>query len=278
MNIKALMHKKKLLHTLRTSGPYLVMFCVPLLALFFVFFRSDIARWLWNIGPYERTVLFISPDDPELLVLVGSYHFSSASYDIKRATELFLDAIAQDERAPYAHYQLARIYFIGSQFALARTEINKEMSYNPKNPRNYYMSGLIAGYAKDYDLAIAHFTKFTELVPMSWAGHNDLAWVYFAKGDYANVKRVAERGLAADPNNPWLMNSLGLALMNMGDKEGAKAQFERALRYMKHKTPEAWGRSYPGNDPGIYKEGLNASVSSIEANLKLVSGTTSRAR
>ena len=37
-------------------------------------------------------------------------------------------------------------------------------------------------------------------------------------------------------------------------------------------TEEAWGKAYPGNDPRIYKTGLQAMKLSVESNLKLLEG------
>ncbi|MDP2655313.1 MAG: tetratricopeptide repeat protein, partial [bacterium] len=114
------------------------------------------------------------------------------------------------------------------------------------------------------------FKEFLKWKPDSWAGHNDLAWIYFQEGKYKEARDTALSGLAIAPNNPWLLNSLGVALLNIGDKTGAKDAFTKALEILKTMNEESWGSAYPGNDPMIYGEGFTQMRESIEANLKLL--------
>ena len=121
-----------------------------------------------------------------------------------------------DPRLEISHYQLARIYFINSNFSSALAEINTEISLFPDFKRSYYVRGLIYGYTNKLDKAVDDFKIFLEWKSESWAGHNDLAWVYFMKGDYKNSAATARDGLRYNPGNVWLNNSLGVALLNDG--------------------------------------------------------------
>jgi hypothetical protein len=69
------------------------------------------------------------------------------------------------------------------------------------------------------------------------------------------------------PEQPWLLNMYGLALLNTDDKDGARMFFEEALYLTKKLTPEDWGKAYPGNDPSVWSVGLAEMTSSIEENL-----------
>ncbi len=53
------------------------------------------------------------------------------------------------------------------------------------------------------------------------------------------ARRALERGLRADPHNPELLTSLGVALLQEGDSRGALERFERALA-LERETPELW--------------------------------------
>ena len=62
------------------------------------------------------------------------------------------------------------------------------------------------------------------MAPNAAAAHTNLAWVYGKKGDYQAA--VIEYGLALkiDPKNVALHRSLGLALSDNGDVNGAIAE------------------------------------------------------
>jgi tetratricopeptide (TPR) repeat protein len=214
--------------------------------------------------------IFLSPNDASLYFEKGNYHFGNGSYDIGKAQNAYQKALAIDVKLPRAHYQMARIYFLRAKFQSAITEINSEIALDPDYKKSYYMKGLIQGYAGDLDDSIANFKRFIELDSFNWAGYNDLAWIYFKKGDYTHAKEAAVQGLVHAPENPWLNNALGLAAMNLGEKERAKESFERALRSLDQMVPEDWGNSYPGNDPRIYEKGLEEMRTSIRSNLSLL--------
>jgi tetratricopeptide (TPR) repeat protein len=101
------------------------------------------------------------------------------------------------------------------------------------------------------------------------AGHNDLSWVYFQEGDYANAEKYAREGLEKDPHNPWLLNSLGIALLNEKKYEEAEKNLAEGLTMFKSLPPSVWGKAYPGNNADIYSEGYQTTLSVIEKNLEL---------
>ena len=147
--------------------------------------------------------------------------------------------------------------------------MNKEIELYPEFEKSYYMSGLIAGYQGNFNLAVSSFEKFLTFKPESWAGWNDLAWVYFKKGDYEKVKEAAENGIAAAGENVWLNTSLGVALLNLEEAEMAITVLNQAKIMAENMTPEEWGMAYPGNNPKNYEDGLRQMLEAIEFNLNL---------
>lgn len=234
--------------------------------------RTEISYFSLNKLKFPAVALALNSNDSTLQTKLGNYYLGGEDYDIKKAESYFKRAIELNEKEQYAHYQLARIYFLKSNFLLGINEINKEIEYYPDFKKSYYVRGLIYGYNNDLDLSVENFKKFISLDSYNWAGYNDLSWVYFKKGDYLSAKMSALDGLLVAPSNPWLNNALGVAQLNLDEKSEAKRSFERALYQINSMTPEDWGRSYPGNDPSIYKEGFQSMKNSIQDNLKLVSG------
>lgn len=225
----------------------------------------------WPGFGLERVATFVNQSDPKLSFAIGESYFGHGkTYDIKKAEAAYIRAIKLRPDFLEAHYQLGRIDFINGRFLSALDEMNTVLRLDPEFKRAYYMYGLISGYKGDFDQAIWGFGEFIKRDDFNWAGYNDLAWIYFKKGDYQKMKEVAEKGLEQAYHNPWLSNIYGTALMNLGEKEQARENFQIALEETEKMTPEGWGRAYPGNNPKIYAAGLEETKNVIRYNLELV--------
>ncbi len=197
---------------------------------------------------------------------LGEHYFEGYNYNLTLAEFFYRAAHVADSDLLGPQYQLARIEFLRGNFEAAQDYINGELRDHPDYARSYYVRGLIHGYAKRFDAAARDFQKFVEKNPQSWAGHNDLAWIYFEAGDYANAFAAARRGLAVNPHNPWLLNSAGIALLNAGDRIQARSYLVEAVVEAEHLTPEDWRRAYPGNDPRAAQGALREMVAQIRNN------------
>ena len=233
-------------------------------------YQTIIADFVWSKTNLAPVATFLDPNNAELQFIIGNYYFGSEAYDVDKAQGYFEKALEIDPKIAGAHYQLARVYFIGGDFRTALDEINKEIELYPDFKRSYYVRGLIYGYSRRYAESENDFKTFLEWKPDSWAGHNDLAWIYFQEGKYKEARDIALSGLKIAPDNPWLLNSLGVALLNIGDKTGARDAFTKSLAIVGSMTEKSWGVAYPGNDPSIYVEGFTKMKESIETNLKLL--------
>jgi len=95
-------------------------------------------------------------------------------------------------------------------------------------------------------------------------------WVLAKQGKYDEVKEAifsAFENVSDAQRNPWLLNSLGVAELNLGEYKKAEASFLKAKEYAKALTPEEWSRSYPGNNPQGASAGLKQFLDAIEGNL-----------
>lgn len=232
-------------------------------AVSFVFFSSTIPAY--GMFLIDRLV---SNDDPAILFQKGEYYFGGGAYDIDRA-ERYYEIVRRisNDTYPGARYQLSRIAFIKGELAKALLEINAEITQYPNFKRSYYVRGLIYAYQKNFVLAEKDFLEFLSWKKDSWAGWNDLAFVYFSQGDFDRAAAAAWSGLALFPENVWLNNSVGAALLNKGDFWRAVYYLEKAKEGVMRMSPLDWGAAYPGNNPLVYEEGLAAMKASIEGNL-----------
>ncbi len=209
----------------------------------------------------------------------GRYYFNGGAYDLKKAERWYRAVLWFSSSMPLAHYQLSRIYFVEGRMEEALREVNKELKLRPMFGRAYYMRGLIDGYAKNLDAAEADFKKILELGKLDeyaesldatgWAVYNDLSWVQFQRGEYGAVEKTARKGLEEYPHNPWLLNSLGLGLMNLKKTKEAKTIFDEALIQAEKLTAENVQRAYPGNDPQGAKEKRQTIIQQIRFNQAL---------
>lgn len=195
-------------------------------------------------------------------------------YRPTEAEYFFIKSIeSADKPLMWTNYQLSRLSFIRGDLSRAILYANKELELYPDNCRTYYIRGLVYGYQEKLDQAIRDFEMFNSSCVMdSWAGHNDLAWFYFRKGDLLKALSTVESVIYKDTNslNPWLQNTYGTILLNLGRETEAKDALRKALYFTENMTEEDWGRSYPGNDPRIYKEGLDSMRAIIKKNLLLL--------
>ncbi|MDO8566514.1 MAG: tetratricopeptide repeat protein [Candidatus Moranbacteria bacterium] len=265
---------KKFVHLIGAAlrhNRILTVFCFLLIAAIMLWsFRLPASYFLWERLRLEKTALAINPSDSGLQFVIGNYYFGQGAYDITKAKKYFQTTIALNEQYPRAHYQLSRTYFIQGNLNRAIKEINRELELYPDFKRSYYIRGLTYGYKGDFAKAAADFEEFLKWKPESWAGHNDLAWIYFQMGEYEKVLATVEEGLKYAKNNVWLLNSEGVALLNLGRKDEARETFEKVLPMAMAMSPAEWGQSYPGNNPEIYPKGLTSMQESIKRNLRLL--------
>jgi tetratricopeptide (TPR) repeat protein len=183
------------------------------------------------------------------LFSLGSRYFSGQNYNLSRAEKLYRAALFVEPKLPNTHYQLARIYFVEEKFPKALDEISAELALNPDNQRSFYIKGLIDGYAGNSDKAVEDFQKFVLSSPNQWAGYNDLAWVYFGKGDWENAKKTLLGALEKFPDNAWLLNGLSVVYSKTNETELADEYSKKATAAANKLTVKDYAMAYPGNDP-----------------------------
>lgn len=243
---------------------------ITVVTLYFVF-RIERLYAFWPNFFLDNIATLVNPSDAKLYFMIGESYFGKGkTYNIYKAEIAYINAIKLRPDYLEAHYQLGRIHFINAKFERALTEMEEVRRLDPEFKRAYYMIGLVNGYKGDLDQAIWGFSEFIKRDDFNWAGYNDLAWIYFKKGDFQKMKEVAEKGLEQAYRNPWLSNIYGTALMNLGENEKALDNFQIALESVEEMTSEDWGNAYPGNNPEIYAQGFEETKNIIRNNIKLV--------
>jgi predicted Zn-dependent protease len=250
----------------------IVLACIAFILLCVVairYLREPAIDW------YENVSLALYPSGDKAFNY-GEQHFNSSrypdDYDINRAEHLFLEAVRLDPSLLYVHHELARIYFLHSDYADAMTQIDVQIEeHGDATPNSYYIRGLIEAYSGDYTDSAADYAHFLPYDPNDWAPRNDYAWVLLKLNRAKDALSVLAGGLLEYPQNPWLLNSDATALYELGDIPEALAQAQKAQVALRSLTLSQWSDAYPGNDPAIAAQGLSAFKAAVAHNVQMIS-------
>ncbi|MDP3956452.1 MAG: tetratricopeptide repeat protein [bacterium] len=250
---------------------------ILLVGVYFYIIRGELAKKAWADFHNSTVALFFDTDDAGFAMNIGNYYFNGTigggEYNPDLAQKAYKKAVSINPKILWGHYQLSRIAFVKGDYERALEEIKKELEANPQNLRSLYVRGLVYGYRNksgDLELAENDFRRFTYWAPSEWAGYNDLAWILFKEGKYAEAEmelgRAFENIQVAD-KNPWLLNALGVARLNLGNKSGAGEAFLNALAEAEKLTANEWRASYPGNNPLSAEDGLKKFLETLKENI-----------
>lgn len=219
----------------------------------------------------------------DVLFQLGQYYFNhdddpAGPYDIKKAQQYYEEAVALDPSVhEHAWYQLGRTYFIEGAFDTALERFDSQMEFFGSTvPNVYYMIGLTYGYKArssdnpdDWKKGEEAFKTFIFVAPRAPWSRVDLSWLYFAQGKFHEMKPLLVEGLEYQPDNAWLLNMYGLALLNTGERQQAHTYFLAAQKNAEKVTVEDWGNAYPGNNPDSWEQGLSEFQGAIEKNIAI---------
>lgn len=238
------------------------------------YYHTAVGKFVWNKFRFAPAALALNRD-ATLALEIGNYYFNvggSGVYDLRRAERYFYRALEIDPNVPDAWHQLSRIDFLRGDFWSALQKINKQIEIHGDSfMASFYIRGLILGFMGNFDEAEDNFKKILSWDPGNWAIANDLAWIYFQKGDYKKTEEMARYGLERNSENVWLLTSLGVALLNQQKREEALTALMKARENVEHLTESDWSKAYPGNDPRLAGKGLENMKRTIEENIRLAS-------
>ena len=222
----------------------------------------------------ERIALMWDPSAARAYVS-GMRHFNSMNarvYDIDEAQYFLTRAAHINPKYPYVFHQLARIHFLKAEYPQALDAINREMENNPDGERApvFYMRGLIEGYMGDYTAAVRDYKESVRLVPERWEARVDYAWVLIKTGNYPEALHIVEAGLAAHPENPWLLSMRATVLHEQGNETDALPAARLALQAVNGITEAMWLTAYPGNAPEAAVIGIRTLRDAAQKNLEII--------
>ena len=179
-------------------------------------------------------------------------------------------------------FLLGRLYFVENSLYKSVDYYNKAIIIDPSIKEYYYGRGLAYGFISPlfYDEAESDFKKYIELDNIdsikighhaygAWAGYNDLAWIYFLKGDFKQSEDVSREGLRIAHNSPWLLNMLGVSLLSQDKCTEATEYLNQASEEAQKISANQFGEAYSGDSPHFWNTGLVNMKETIVENLSL---------
>jgi len=254
---------------MRFSTYVAALFVCAGLALSIFVFRDMLVRYVWAQFHISAPVAIMQVPNAELYFEIAEFYFNGESYNLEKAAYYYQKVLEADSKYNFARYQLSRIHFIEGEFEQARSMLDMYLAQEPHEKRAYYIRGLVNGFDGRWEEAEQDFKTFIAWAPDEWAGYADLAWVYFATEAYEKSSDIAAGGLEKHPENPWLLNAYGVALLNLERFTEAQEVLEKALEHSLALSSEEWGQAYPGNNKASYSRGLESMRKGISRNLDL---------
>jgi tetratricopeptide (TPR) repeat protein len=169
--------------------------------------------------------------DPGLgQTLAGRAALAAMLGERERAVQLFDDAARANPEDPAAAYAAAQLVLAAGQEAEAEQRLGEIVSRHPgaAGARND-LAWLLADSQRELDRALELAQEAARLDPQP-AVVDTLGYVHLKRGEGAQAAEAFRRSLQAEPNAPSIRYRLGLALVQTGDSEGARAAFQQALR------------------------------------------------
>jgi tetratricopeptide (TPR) repeat protein len=241
------------LHSLKFSKSshktrfFILGFCI-FLGVLYLTTGTFFASYLWDNYKLFYISLLLNSKDEQLAIEVGNYFFNGdGGYDINKAVYAFKKANKIHETFT-AHYALSRLYLVAGLPLESILHVNKASLLDINDKRTIYVRGLAYANAGLLDLAEKEFKEFLAYAPKAWASYADLSWILLQEEKYEEAKKISEKGLKeTEKDNPWLLNNLGVSLMNLGRAQDALSYFEKSRIFAEKISDEEWFRAYSGN-------------------------------
>jgi tetratricopeptide (TPR) repeat protein len=181
----------------------------------------------------------------------------------------------------YTYFLKGRIHFVEGEYYESIENYTKAIELNNSYKESYYGRGLNYGFVGGQFLPLAEedFKKYIELDNIlfektgyhaygAWAGYNDLAWIYFLMNDFKKQEEVARKGISFSSSNPWLLNTLGVALLAQEKCTEAAPYLENAKKFINETSVKEFGEAYSGDKREFWSYGLESMKGVIVDNLE----------
>ncbi|MBD3266934.1 tetratricopeptide repeat protein, partial [bacterium] len=152
--------------------------------------------------------------------------------------------------------QLALVYDKKDQIDKVESLLEKAIAQYPQNAEVYNFLGYTyADRNIKLDKALSLIQKAHALDPEDGNIIDSLGWVYYRLGRYEDAVEQLKRAVALMENHPVILDHLGDALLQTGQKQKAIQSWKQALRY---------GPAYPAEFTSDFKQRIKQKIDQVE--------------
>jgi tetratricopeptide (TPR) repeat protein len=119
--------------------------------------------------------------------------------------------------------------------------LDKLVAAHPNDERARFNLGGYYFGQQEYEQAIAHYKKATELAPDYSPAYNILGYSYRQQGNYQDAEQAFKKYIELIPNDPNPYDSYAELLLKMGRFDDSIAQYRKALSMDSHFVPSHFG-------------------------------------
>src|SRR6185312_6890070 len=156
----------------------------------------------------------------------------------KKAVEL-ASKVSEGERL----FILANEAATNGQPAVQKQYLDKLIAEYPNDERVQFSLGGYYFGQQDYDQAIEHYKKATEIAPGYSSAYNLLGYSYRQRQNYSEAEQAFKKYIDLIPNDPNPYDSYAELLLKMGRFDDSIAQYRKALSIDPHFNASHFGIS-----------------------------------
>lgn len=199
------------------------------------------ARVQFLKGHYRRAVDQLQTIEQDGDVNPDIYYYLGLSY---LRLEDFEQAKLSFERTLSAHYDILRMFQIRmllgyiaarqEDYAAAETEFRNAIKLNASNASAYAALGHTLFMQNKGDDALDAVKSAVDIDPQNSNALNSIGYIMIDRTDdnennMFNGIRLCEKALKQDPDNPYILDSLGWGYYKLGKPARSKAYFQKAF-------------------------------------------------
>lgn len=139
-----------------------------------------------------------------------------------------LKAIQLDTSLSEPHMKLAELYVYVEQYQDALNSINQSLRRDSKNPKGYYLKGIIFKMIGDTTKAMSSFLTTTDLDADYVNAYEQMGLIHAARNDKKALD-FYNAGLARNDKNAQLLYNKAFFFQQMNQLDSAKAIYQRIL-------------------------------------------------
>ncbi len=196
--------------------------------------HHNLANHLLAEGRHEeahaayQTALELRPDNPELLVGIGTLLSKQGHYE--EALARYREALRLNPKHQIAMRNIAEVLMNQGRHAEGLAVAQKVIARYPDNASAHQLAGYGLFHLNRKAEALRYYDRALALDPNLKGAHNNLAIHLEAEGHDREALAAFQAALERQPDSPSLLTSIGRLLSKQGHKEEALARYREALR------------------------------------------------